>query len=124
MLQKFQFIFLLKSNFLFCVGQKWILERTGPVPKQKEVLSQSAVVGILVTVILIVTVLAVTIYFVIRNRYSLLSKIFILFTARCFAATCVVTAAVQEVRAYGQCSTQLLYCSLYVTEIYLRNLYT
>jgi len=48
--------------------QKWILARRGPDPKQKEVLSQSAVVGILVTVILIVTVVAVTIYFVVRNR--------------------------------------------------------
>lgn len=49
-------------------GQKWILERRGPIPKQKEVVSQSAVVGILVTVILILTVVAVIIYFVVRNR--------------------------------------------------------
>jgi hypothetical protein len=105
---------------LFCAGQKWILARRGPDPKQKKVLSQSAVVGILVTVILIVTAVAVTIYFVVRNRYSLLSKIFILFAARCFAATCIVTAAVQQVHAYGQCSTQLLY-SLYVTEVLFKE---
>lgn len=49
-------------------GQKWILARRGPIPEQKKDLSQSAVVGILVTVILIVTVVAVTIYFVVRNR--------------------------------------------------------
>jgi heme/copper-type cytochrome/quinol oxidase subunit 2 len=68
---------------LFCAGQKWILARRGPIPEQKKDLSQSAVVGILVTVILIITVVAVTIYFVVRNRYSLLSKIFILFAVRC-----------------------------------------
>jgi uncharacterized membrane protein len=120
MLQKFQFIFLLKSNFLFCAGQKWILARRGPNPTQKEVLSQSAVVGILVTVVLIITTVAVSIYFVVRNRYSLLNKIFILFATRCFTATCIVTAAVQEVHAYGQCSTQLLY-SLYVTEVLFKE---
>lgn len=116
MLQNFRFIFLLKSNFVFCAGQKWIDERRGPVRKQKEGLSQSAVVGILVTVILIVTVVAVTIYFVVRNRYSLHSKIFILFAARHFTATCIVTAAVQYVHEYGQCTTRLFY-SLYVTEV-------
>jgi hypothetical protein len=101
MLQKFQFIFLLISNFVFCAGQKWILARRGPAPKQKEVLSQSAVVGILVTVILIVTVVAVSVYFVVRNRYSFFSKIFILFAARHFTATCIVTAAVQDVHAWS-----------------------
>jgi flagellar biosynthesis protein FlhB len=63
---------------VFCAGQKWILARRGPAPKQKEVLSQSAIVGILVTAILVVTVVAVSIYIVVKNRYSLLSKIFIL----------------------------------------------
>jgi hypothetical protein len=101
---------------VFCAGLKWILARRGPDPKQKTVLSQSAVVGILVAVILIVIVVAVTIYFVVRNRYSLLSEIFILFAAGCFAATCIDTAVVQYLHAYGQCSTQLLY-SLYVTEV-------
>jgi hypothetical protein len=120
MLQKFQFIFLMKSNFLFCAGQEWILARRGPEPKQKKVLSLSAVVGILVTVILIVTVVAVIIYFVVRKRYSLLSKIFILFAARCFAAMCIVPAAVQEVHAYGLCSTQML-SSLYVTEVLFKE---
>ena len=121
MLQKFQFIFQLQSDFLFCADQKWILARRGPDPKQKKVLlPSSAVVGILVTV-LFVTVVAVFIYFFIRNRYSLLRKILILFETRCFAATCIVTAAVQEVHAYGQCSTQLLYCSLFVTEILFKE---
>jgi hypothetical protein len=106
---------------LFCADQKWISARRGPDPKKIKVLSQSAVVGILVTVILIVTVVAVTIYFVIRNRYSLLHNIFILFEARCFAAMCIVTATVQEVHAYGQCSTQLFYCSLYVTEVLFKE---
>ena len=91
-------------------------QRRGPGRKQKEVLSQSAVVGILVTVILIVTVVAVTIYFVVRNRYSLHSKIFVLFAARRFTATCIVTAAVQYVHEYGQCSMWLFY-SLYVAEV-------
>jgi hypothetical protein len=100
-------MFLLKSNFVFCAGQKWILARSGPDPKQKQVLSQSAIVGILVTAILIVTVVAVTIYFVVRNRYSLLSKIFILFATRRFTAVCSVTAAIQYVHKYGHCSAQL-----------------
>jgi membrane protein YdbS with pleckstrin-like domain len=89
---------------LFCAGQEWILARRGPVPEEKEVLSQSAVAGILVAVILIVTVVAVTIYFIVRNRYSLLSEIFILFAAGRFTATCIVTAAVLYVHC-NYCST-------------------
>jgi hypothetical protein len=94
---------------VFCAGQKWILARRGPDPKQKEALSQSAIAGILVTAILIVTVVAVTIYFVVRNRYLLLSKIFILFAARHFTVIYSVPAAIQYVHEYGHCSTQLLY---------------
>lgn len=101
---------------MFCAGQKWILARRGPDPEKKEVLSQSAVVGILVSVILIVSVVAVIIYFVVRNRYSLFSEIFTLFVAGHFTATCTVTAVVQYVHSYGQCSTQLLY-SVYVAEV-------
>jgi hypothetical protein len=55
-------------------GQRWIQARRGPDPRQKEFLSPSGIVGILVAVILVITAIAIAIYFVVRNRYSFLSK--------------------------------------------------
>lgn len=49
-------------------GQKWIQARRGPVPRQKEFLSSSGIVGILVAVILVITAVAIATYFVARNR--------------------------------------------------------
>ncbi|PNF23103.1 hypothetical protein B7P43_G09127 [Cryptotermes secundus] len=49
-------------------GQKWMQARRGPVPRRKEFLSSSVIVGILVAVILIITAIAIATYFVVRNR--------------------------------------------------------
>jgi hypothetical protein len=66
--------------FIFYAGQRWIQARRGPDPRQKEFLSPSGIVGILVAVILVIAAVGIAIYFVVRNRYSLLSKwIFIYF---------------------------------------------
>jgi hypothetical protein len=59
---------------MICAGQKWIQARRGADPRQKEFLSSSGIVGIFVAVILIITAVAIATYFVVRNRYSLLSK--------------------------------------------------
>jgi hypothetical protein len=59
---------------MFYAGQKWIQARRGPESKQKAFLSPSGIVGILVAVILVITAIAIATYFIVRNRYSLLSS--------------------------------------------------
>jgi hypothetical protein len=53
---------------MFYAGQKWIQARRGPNPREKYFLSLSGIVGILVAVILVITLVAIAIYFVVRNR--------------------------------------------------------
>jgi hypothetical protein len=53
---------------MFYADQKWIQARRGPDPRQKDFLSVSGIVGILVAVILVITAVVIASYVVVRNR--------------------------------------------------------